>query len=372
MHDGGEEARTLGARLMARTLRGLEEVSAREIEERGLGTVERLRHREVWFSSEAPGPRLLDLRTVDDVFLLAATLDGIGHTKAELDRFTGPARTAPWRDLLGLRGRCGGPSSATRVDVVASYLGKRNFNRYDIEDAVGREASDVLGLPYTSRREGRPPEGGEPFPVRVTLEGPEAALAVRLTDRPMHRRAYKRESVPGTLHPPLAAAMARLAGVGGLAPGARVIDPTCGTGTLLIEARHLAPGPRLLGTDADPDALRGAAANSADAAADEDAPIAYALADAGRLPLADGTIDRVVGNPPWGLQVEPHGSLARRPKRYFGEVQRVLRRDGGRAVLLLHDPDTHLPLAEAVGLRVRDSFTVSLFGTHPSVVALER
>ncbi|MDA2809127.1 methyltransferase domain-containing protein [Nocardiopsis sp. RSe5-2] len=367
----------MGARLMARTLRGLEEVSAREIEERGLGTVERLRHREVWFSSEDPGPRLLDLRTVDDVFLLAAALEGIGHTKAELDRFPGPARAAPWRDLSALRGRCGGPSSPTRIDVVASYLGKRNFNRYDIEDAVGREASDVLGLPYVSRREGRPPEGGEPFPIRVTLEGPEAALAVRLTGRPMHRRAYKQESVPGTLHPPLAAAMARLAGVSGLAPGARVLDPTCGTGTLLIEARRLAPGAHLLGTDADPDALRGAAANSADAAAEDPAagkgaPIAYALADAGRLPLADGTVDRVVGNPPWGLQVEPHGSLARRPKRYFGEVQRVLARDGGRAVLLLHDPDAHLPLAASVGLRVRDSFTVSLFGTHPSVVALER
>ncbi|MDA2803441.1 methyltransferase domain-containing protein [Nocardiopsis suaedae] len=370
----------MGARLMARTLRGLEEVSAREIEERGLGTVERLRHREVWFSSEDPGPRLLDLRTVDDVFLLAAALDGVGHTKAELGRFTGPARAAPWRDLLGLRGRCGGPSSATRIDVVASFLGKRNFNRYDIEEAVGREAADALGLPYRSRREGRPPEGGEPFPVRVTLEGPEAALAVRLTGRPMHRRAYKRESVPGTLHPPLAAAMARLAGVSGLAPGARVLDPTCGTGTLLIEARHLAPGLRLLGTDADPDALRGAAANSAEAAedpaeapeAEKGAPIAYARADAGRLPLADGAADRVVGNPPWGLQVEPHGSLARRPKRYFGEVQRVLRRDGGRAVLLLHDPDAHLPLAASVGLRVRDAFTVSLFGTHPSVVTLER
>ncbi|WP_017540880.1 methyltransferase domain-containing protein [Nocardiopsis halophila] len=354
---------------MARTLRGLEEVSAREIEERGFGTVERLRHREVWFASEAPDARLLDLRTVDDVFLLAATLDGVGHTKAELERFIGPARSAPWNDLMDLRGQCGGPASATRIDVVASYLGKRNYNRYDIEDAVGLQAAEVLGLPYRSRREGRPPEDGEPFPIRVTLEGPEAALAVRLTDRPMHRRAYKQESVAGTLHPPLAAAMARLAD---LAPGARVLDPTCGTGTILVESQLMTPGLRLLGTDRDPATLPMAASNSSAACAPEEAPIAYAVADAGRLPLPDGTVDRVVGNPPWGLQVEPNGSLARRPKRYYGEIQRVLKPDDGLAVLLLNAPDEHVRIAESVGLRVCDSFTVSLFGTHPSVVAMRR
>lgn len=355
---------------MARTLRGLEDVAAREIEERGLGTVERLRHREVWFASEAPDARLLHLRTVDDVFLLAATLEGIGHTKAELERFAGPARSAPWRELLDRRERCGGPAAATHIDVVASFLGRRNYNRYDIEEAVGHQAAEVLGLPYRSRREGRPPEGGEPFPVRVTLEGPEAALAVRITDRPMHRRAYKRESVPGTLHPPLAAAMARQAGLPGLTPGARVLDPTCGAGTILVESQLTSPGLRLLGTDRDPAALPMAASNSAAARAPEEAPIAYAVADAGRLPLPDGAVDRVVGNPPWGLQVEPNGSLARRPKRYYGEIQRVLRPDGGLAVLLLNDPDEHVRIAESVGLRVCDSFTVSLFGTHPSVVAM--
>lgn len=359
----------MGVRLLARTLRGLEEIAAQEITSRGLGVVKRLRHREVHFSCEEPDSRLLELRTVDDVFLVAATFGGVGHTKADLARFGAPARTAKWRELLRLRHRCGGPDGATRVDVVASYLGKRNFNRYDIEDAVGREVSAVLGLPYRSRREGPVRDEGTPFPVRVTLDGDQAVLAVRIAERPLHRRTYKQESIRGTLHPPLAAAMATLAD---LFPGARVLDPSCGTGTILIESQLSVHDLRLLGTDHDPATLSLAAANAAAARPAGQDPIAWAVADAGRLPVADGTIDRVIGNPPWGLQVEPAGVLSRQPAAFYQAVHRVLKPDTGRAVLLLHDADQHLHLAESAGLHIRDTHVVSLMGTHPTIVSLTR
>lgn len=44
------------------------------------------------------------------------------------------------------------------MDVAASFLGKRNDNRYDIEDAVGTEVARAAGLPYHSRRGGARPE----------------------------------------------------------------------------------------------------------------------------------------------------------------------------------------------------------------------
>ncbi|MEU3712640.1 methyltransferase domain-containing protein [Streptomyces catenulae] len=359
----------MGVRLLARTLRGVEEVCAQEITARGLGTVERLRHREVWFTAEEPDARLLDLRTADDVFLVATVIRGVGHTKADLARFTQPSRTAPWRRLLRLRGRCGGPDAATRIDVVASYVGKRNYNRYDIEDTVGEQAEAVLGLPHHSRRDGAVPDDGRPFPIRVTVEGTEAMVAVRLTERPLHRRVYKQESVPGTLHPPLAAAMALLAD---LSPGDRVLDPSCGTGTLLIESRLTVDGLRTLGTDHTPATLAAAVANASAARPTGGAHADWAVADAGRLPVADGQADRVLSNPPWGLQVAPGGTLATRPAAYYEEIRRVLRPGTGRAVLLLHEPETHLALARGAGLRVHDSRPVSLFGSHPAVVTLGR
>jgi len=87
---------------------------------------------------------------------------------------------------------------------------------------------------------------------RVTVVDDRATVAVRVPARPVHRRSYKAASVPGTLHPPLAAAMLQVAGVGA---GLVLLDPCCGAGTLPIEAAGA--GARVLGSDADPAASPG-------------------------------------------------------------------------------------------------------------------
>jgi len=338
-------------------------VAAREIERRGMGGVEHQRHREVWFTAENPDPRLLDLRTVDDLFLVVAVIDGVGHTKADLELFAEPARRAPVEELLRVRRLCGVPATASGVDVAASFLGRRNYSRFDIEDVVGQRVAAGLGLPYHSRRDGTaPPEGG--ISLRVTVEGAEAVLAMRVAGRPMHRRPYKQASSRGTLHPPLAAA---LAGLAGLAPGMRVLDPCCGTGTILIEACDSHDAGRMLGSDLDAGTLASAAANAMGTPGSD--AITWAVADAGRLPVADGTIDRVISNPPWGRQVEAHGALAGRPQHFYTELRRVLS-PRGQSVLLLHEAEEHLSLAKAAGFEVRGNVPVSLFGAHPSVVTL--
>jgi 23S rRNA G2445 N2-methylase RlmL len=79
-----------------------------------------------------------------------------------------------------------------------------------------------------------------------------------MADRPLHRRAYKRATVAGTLHPPLAAAMVRLAGV---RPEHTLLDPCCGAGTLLAEARLAGAGARLVAIGCDQMALAAATLN---------------------------------------------------------------------------------------------------------------
>ncbi len=353
---------------MARTLRGLEETTAHEIEQRGLGTVDHRRHREVWFTAPHAEPGLMSLRTADDLFLVAAVADGIGHTKADLEAFTHLARAASLPELVRTRRQCGGPDTTAGLNVAglnvaASFLGRRNYNRYDIEDAIGRHAAPELGLRYHSRRDGgKPPE--DSLALRVTVEGTQAVLALRVPGRPLHRRSYKTTSTPGTLHPPLAAALGRLADIG---PGMRVVDPCCGTGTILIEALDLATDIILLGGDHDRRAVAAATANAR--AASHVTPITWAVADAGRMPLRSGTIDRIVSNPPWDRQVEARGRLTGQPRHLYDEIRRTLA-PGGRAVLLLHEAEEQLAMAEAAGLRVVDTHSVSLFGAHPSIVTL--
>ena len=69
--------------------------------------------------------------------------------------------------------------------------------------------------------------------LRVHVVDSEATVAVRIAAAPLHRRAYRVASRPGALHPPLARALALLAG---LRSGLSLVDPFCGTGTIPIEA----------------------------------------------------------------------------------------------------------------------------------------
>ncbi|MGP3959008.1 methyltransferase domain-containing protein [Nonomuraea sp. 3N208] len=348
---------------VARAVHGIEPLVATEIRRSRLGVVRGLRHREVWFEATDEAD-LLSLRTADDVLLAGAVVDGIGPGRSALARLAEAARAVDAVRLArlggGVRGSRGG------LEVSASFVGRRNYTRFEIEDAVGAELARSLRVPYHSRSEGgRPPQ--EAMAWRVTIEGEQAVIASRLAGRPLHRRPYKTASIRGTLHPPVAAAMAKLARLDG---AGTVLDPCCGAGTTLIEAHALAPHLRLLGFDHDPAALSAAAANARAAlaggpsAGDGGSPFGWGVADGGGIPVPDGGAERVLVNPPWGRQVPPRGMLAGDLGLLWREVRRVLAADG-LAVALVHDD---IP----PGFALEEAVRVSLSGRHPVIAVLRK
>ena len=193
---------------------------------------------------------------------------------------------------------------------------------------------------------------------RLTVDGDRALLALRIGPGPLHRRSYRQFTRPGSVHPPLAAALVRLARP---YDGARLLDPCCGVGTIPIEAADQELS--IIGSDRDKDAITAAKANG------EGTSISWMTADAGSLPVTSGSVDLVVTNPPWDRQVPAAGLLARQPHRFWQELRRVLRPDG-RAVVLLTDADTRLLDAKKAGLTTHDRRPISLFGAHPEIVVL--
>lgn len=113
--------------------------------------------------------------------------------------------------------------------------------------------------------------------------------------------------------------------------GGLLIDPFCGSGTVLGEARRA--GWRAAGFDADPSAVHAAAANHPD--------VAVAIGDAAALPVATGAAAAIVTNAPFGVRHAPRtGGLP--PAKWWRVVlQEVIRvvRPGG-AVVILHPADS--------------------------------
>jgi tRNA (guanine6-N2)-methyltransferase len=283
------------ARLLARCVHGLEWVCADEIGRLPAAGRIRFARREVTFAVPSLDSSLLALPTADDVFLLVGTAAATApEAIAEVVRDL--AWTDRTDDVRGLREVPAAPA----LDVVAVVEGHR-FGRFAVEHAVGPALAARLGGSYL-RRTAAGREPGEPdLTVRVAVRDGQVTAAVRLGARPLHRRHWKHDTGPGTLHPPLAAALARLA-----APSVgRVLDPFCGDGTIAVETALAYPGATVVGRDLDATRLANAARNA------ERAGVAPALERADAGAAVPGTFDAVVTNPPWNLAVDAAGTLRR-------------------------------------------------------------
>jgi 23S rRNA G2445 N2-methylase RlmL len=327
--------------IIARCVHGLEWVCADEIATRlPSAAAVRLARREVVFDVSVESG-LPDLRTVDDVFVRVGGLDEVATTRDGL-RSVGRRVAALPFDAVDR-------PSAPRVDVVASVEGRRTYSRFEVEQAVGPAVAARLGGSYLGRAaDGRAP-GDPDLSVRLFLRGTAMTVAVRLGPRPRHRRPYKQDTGAGTLHPPVAAALARLVRP---ADGAVLLDPFCGDGTIPIESALAYPGARAVGSDLDAHRLGNASANAARAGVHP----AFVRADAGRLPVRPGSVGAVVTNPPWNLAVAAAGRLDASLDPFWVRLSGPLAVDGRVCVIAdesLDAPGTAHRLGWPVGLATR-------------------
>jgi 23S rRNA G2445 N2-methylase RlmL len=304
-------------------------------------------YRRVTATCGAPLTSLLGLRTVDDVFLDVAAWPGIvrqrstlarlSELSAQLDLHEAAAHCAEVREI----------SQSPKFSITANFVGKRNYTTQEIKQTCVEAIAAIHGWAYV------PDDAEADLNVRLFIEHDLAFVGVRLGERPLHRRAYKRAHVPGSLKPPVAAAMLALAEVD---PGMRLLDPCCGAGTILIEAAQVGAVAR--GGDRDPEAVVAARTNISAAGVSANVQ----EWDARALPLGDGAFERVVTNLPWGREVQVDAALATFYRRVCAEMRRVLA-PGGRIAVL-----TSLPhLVTFPDLRRDFELEISLFGQTPTV-----
>jgi 23S rRNA G2445 N2-methylase RlmL len=166
--------------------------------------------------------------------------------------------------------------------------------------------------------------------------------------RPDPRFSYRMQDVPAASHPPLAAAMARLAGH---MHNEAVWDPFCGSGLELIECALRGGVARVIGTDRSADAIPITEQNF-QSALSRDVTARFVCSDfrdhARIAGLEPGSISLVISNPPMGRRV-PIPNLPGLIKELFIAAAAVLK-PGGR--LVFANP---LPVAP-MGLPLRRDF----------------
>ena len=190
--------------------------------------------------------------------------------------------------------------------------------------------------------------------IHPALAGDFVELRPRISPDP--RFPYRQQDVPAASHPPLAAAMARLAGP---FPDETVWDPFCGSALELIERVRLTGVRRILGTDLSPDAIQAARANW-QAARFPGVPADFVLRDFRqfeKIPAyGPASISLIITNPPLGKRV-PIPNLRTLFEELFAVASLALR-PGGRMVWI--NPLKLKPPASS--LRLEFQQTVDLGG----------
>jgi tRNA (guanine6-N2)-methyltransferase len=312
------------------------------------------RHGRIFFHYERSPGRLLELRSVDNLFVLLGEHWGITTGGPALRQIAGQVAGVDLAPALALHHRLHGSASGDTLRLVCTVGGHHRFSAGQLFQAV----HEVLGQHY------RLADGTAETPcLQLQVLGRRALLGLQLTRRRLRDREYRQADHPGGLEATVAYCMALLAGVG---RGDLCLDPMCGGGTTLIEA-GLAFHPRfLVGGDLAPPALAAARQNAA--AAGE--RLHLVRWQAGELPLADASVGAVLCNLPYGKKVR---AIGHDEVPLLREMARVVR-PGGRAVLLAGEGTAAVPfLEDAEGpFEIRQRLRLHLRGVSPFLYALRR
>jgi putative N6-adenine-specific DNA methylase len=262
----------------------------------------------------------------------------------------------PWTDWFE-------PAHTIRVDVSAtkSPLTSVNFVTLKIKDAVCDKIRRLSGRrPSVNTRE---PD----IPIQGHLTDRDFTLYLDTTGEPLFKRGMRMATGEAPLRENLAAGILRLAG---WVPGTPLLDPMCGSGTILLEAAHMAidiaPGlgrhfafekfknfdgrrwrellqrsvsqqnPKIsqaiYGSDLSGDVLKAARANLMAAGVEKIVSLKRANVLEIAAPAKEGII---VTNPPYGVRLGEQQTLA----EFYPKLGDVLKKrfSGWRAYLLSAD-----------------------------------
>ncbi len=182
---------------------------------------------------------------------------------------------------------------------------------------------------------------------------------------PDERFAYRIQTLPASIHPVAAASIVRLC-MPYMKEGADVLDPFCGSGTLLIERSKLKAAGSLVGVDISPYAIRAAVANR------KASGIKLALIQGDILGFGASAYDEVISNMPFGHRVSDHAGNVQLYAAFADKLLSLLR-PGGYAFLFTQEKKL---LRDTIGVKkglvIRGEEMFETGGLWPTLFIIQR
>jgi putative N6-adenine-specific DNA methylase len=356
-------------RFFAQAARGLEELAAAELEEFGAGEIE-IAGGGLHFGCDGAALYRINYcsRLVSRVL---APLAAFSCTSEQA--LYEAARAIEWEELFSTE-----KTFAVFANVWESRVGHSQFAGLRLKDAIAD---------HFRERCGRRPDVDTKRPdiwLNLSIRRDQAVISLDTSNGSLHRRGYRVQSVAAPLQETLAAAMVRLSGWQGERP---LVDPMCGSGTILAEAfmhycrvpaafkkekfgfeampgfdpevwekvrrerdsaRRELPEKLIRGSDSDRQAVAAARANLRELPGTRG--VAVERKDFRELPAIPGAV--ILCNPPYGVRVgEREQALAL--AREFGDFLKQ-RCQGSTAYILCGSQD----LVKAIGLKPARRFVL--------------
>jgi 23S rRNA G2445 N2-methylase RlmL len=195
--------------------------------------------------------------------------------------------------------------------------------------------------------------------VRIDLGTGRALLSVELLREALDRRMRRAKPLRSALKPTLAAGLVRLAGAH--RGEGSLLDPTCGSGTIAVEAKAMNPALSVHASDWDEPTTRVARATLANHGLEAE----VRRADARDLrPVWERCFDRIVFNPPYGVNMARGVRIDQLYATILSSAVEVLASDGG-IVVLTPRRRALTAAADRVGLQVLDELPLQAGELRP-------
>lgn len=176
------------------------------------------------------------------------------------------------------------------------------------------------------------------------------------------RFAYRVGDIPASIHPVVAAGV-----IGSLnyqeSKNHRVLDPFCGSGTMLVERAMKADYKELVGVDISPKAISVANKNSKAANLKN---VRFVQSDIRDFSDTE-KFHEIIANMPFGLRVGDHQNNITLYKEFFSLIPSLLEKNG---VILLYTQEINLTkklFKQSKHLKLEKVFRVETGGLHPAV-----